>query len=169
MIINHERKISAKAAEVLSMVNEKTKLGELREIAKENKINHELAMDLWSSGQYLPRMLSILLMEKKQLNEEFLDPLILDMGVHSDAQRIQLMDWLMANQLTKSKPLTTLMKTWGNSPSSLKRRAFWYHQGRLRWTGKSRTENTRHLIDEIEKNLLKEEPEVQWAMNFTAG
>lgn len=30
-------------------------------------------------------------------------------------------------------------------------------------------ENTNLLMDEIEKNLLSEEPEVQWAMNFTAG
>lgn len=169
MATHNEQRISEKTAEILSRINEKTKLGELRKIAKEIKTSHALAMNLWSSEQYLPRLLSILLMDKKQLNEESLDQLILDMGDHSDAQRIQLMDWLLANQLTKSKPLTALMESWESSPSSLKRRAFWYHQGRLRWTGKTGADNTPHLMDEIEKNLMREEPEVQWAMNFTAG
>lgn len=169
MTIKNEQRILDKSAEILSKINESTKLGELREIAKEIKTDHELALNLWSSGQYLPRMLSILIMDKKQLNEESLDQLITDMGNHTDVQRIQLMDWLMANQLAKSKPLTKRMETWENSPFSLKRRVFWYHQGRLRWTGKTGAENTQYLLDEIEKKMLSEEPEVQWAMNFTAG
>lgn len=131
-----EQNISEKAAEILSKINDKTKFGELRGIAKGIKINHELALELWSSGEYLPRMLAILIMDKKQLNEESIEQLILDMGVHSDTERIQLLDWLMANQLTKNNALTALMETWEKSPSSLKRRAFWYYQGRLRWTGK---------------------------------
>ncbi len=164
----NERIISTKATEILAKINSTTKLGDLRVIAKENKINHELAMDLWLSGQYLPRLLSTLIMDKKQLDEKCLDKLIKDMECHTEAQQIQIMDWLMANQLTKSKPLTALMETWQNSPLPLKRRTFWYYQGRLRWTGKL-ADNTPHLVDELEKNLLKEDPMVQWAMNFTAG
>lgn len=169
MKINNKRIVSEQSAEILSKINESRKLGELREIAKKIKIDHDLASDLWSSGQYLPRMLSILIMDKKRLNEESIDQLILDMGAHSEAQRIQLMDWFMANQLLKSKPLTALIESWEHSATPLKRRTFWYHQGRLRWTGKTGADNTQHLMDEIEKNLMQEEPEVQWAMNFTAG
>lgn len=164
-----EIQVSEKTAEILSRINEKTKLGDLRKIAKEIKTDHELAMSLWASGQYLPRRLSILLMDKKQLNEDSIDQLIMDMEIHPYDERLQLVDWLMANQLDKSKPLTALMETWEDSKSPLQRRVFWYHQGRLRWTGKPGPENTDHLIEQIEKNLMKEQSEVQWAMNFTAG
>ncbi|WP_273567132.1 hypothetical protein [Maribacter halichondriae] len=39
----------------------------------------------------------------------------------------------------------------------------------MRWLGKTDQSNTEFLLDAIEKNLLKEAPEVQWAMNYTAG
>src|SRR5690554_2422283 len=79
------------------------------------------------------------------------------------------MDWLMANQLTKRKRTLTLLESWENSRSALQRRAFWYYQARLRWTGKKPPTNNDELLTAIEANIAQEEPEVQWAMNFTAG
>ena len=35
--------------------------------------------------------------------------------------------------------------------------------------GNTNHPNTEDLLASIEENLLKEEPEVQWAMNYTAG
>ena len=35
--------------------------------------------------------------------------------------------------------------------------------------GKTDQTNTEELLRSIEKNLAKEKPEVQWAMNYTAG
>jgi hypothetical protein len=75
----------------------------------------------------------------------------------------------MANQLTKDKKTIALMESWENSSSALQRRAFWYYQGRLRWMGQTPPENNGHLLAAIEANIAKEAPEVQWAMNFTAG
>ena len=37
------------------------------------------------------------------------------------------------------------------------------------WTGKAPPVNTAALLTKIEADIAKEEPEVQWAMNFTAG
>jgi len=54
-----EIKRSAKAETILSQINAQTKLGDLRNIAKEIKTDHELAMELWSTGEYLPRLLAI--------------------------------------------------------------------------------------------------------------
>lgn len=79
------------------------------------------------------------------------------------------MDWLFANQLTKDKKKITLIESWQNSPFALQRRTYWYYQGRLRWTGKTPPDDTSDLITAIEANIAQEEPEVQWAMNFTAG
>lgn len=160
---------SEKAETIFRQIDDNTKLGDLRKIVKEIKVDHELAMELWSSGKFLPRLLSILIMDKKLLSEEVLDELVDDMQIHTYDESNNLMDWLLANQLTKNKKLTTLMESWEDSPYALQRRTYWYHQGRLRWTGKTPPNNTSDLVTAIEAKISQERPEVQWAMNFTAG
>lgn len=160
---------SEKAETIFRQIDDNTKLGDLRKIAKEIKVDIELAMELWSSGKFLPRLLSILIMDKKLLSEEVLDELVDDMQIHTYDESNNLMDWSLANQLTKNKKLTTLMESWEYSPYALQRRAYWYHQGRLRWTGKTPQNNTSDLVTAIEAKISQEQPEVQWAMNFRAG
>ena len=159
---------SLKAENILSQINSKTKLGDLRKIAKDIKKDHELAMELWSTQEFLPRLLAILIMDKKHLSQDVLNKLDKDMQTHDFDERNNLMDWLMANQLMKDKKLIALMESWENSSSALQRRAFWYYQGRLRWTGQTPPDNTEYLLSQIEANIAQEEPEVQWAMNFNA-
>ncbi|HWL24238.1 MAG TPA: DNA alkylation repair protein [Ureibacillus sp.] len=162
-------KQSSKAENILSQINSNTRLGELRKIAKDIKKDHELAMELWSTQQFLPRLLAILIMDKKLLSQDVLSKLDQGMQIHTYNERNNLLDWFMANQLTKDKKLIALMESWENSSSTLQRRAFWYYQGRLRWTGQTPPDNTEDLLSKIEANIMQEEPEVQWAMNFTAG
>lgn len=162
-------KLSEKAEEVLFQINKDTKLGNLRKIAKDIKKDHELAMELWSTGEFLPRLLATLIMDKKFLTQEVLNELDQDMQMHTIDERNNIMDWLMANQLTKSKKTLTLLESWKDSPSALQRRTYWYYQARQRWTGKTPSDNTEELLDAIEAKIANEEPEVQWTMNFTAG
>lgn len=164
-----EVKRTSEAENILSQINSKTKLGDLRKMAKDIKKDHELAMELWATEAFLPRLLAILIMDKKLLSQEELNKLDKDMQTHTLDERIHLMDWLLANQLTKDKKIIALMELWINSPSALQRRAFWYFQARLRWTGQTPPDNTEDLLSTIEANISQEEPEVQWAMNFTAG
>jgi 3-methyladenine DNA glycosylase AlkD len=162
--------LSAKAKTIYTEITKKeTRLGELRNIAKEIKKDHALAKELWSTAKFFPRLLSILIMDLKQLDANAIDILFRDMESHSYDERIQLADWLMANQLTKNKETITLIESWENDPSALKRRIYWYYQGRLRWVGQTPPDNTKELLSAIEERILKEVPEVQWAMNFTAG
>ncbi len=162
-------KHAATAEYILSQLNEKTKLGDLRIIAKEIKKDHDLALELWTTNNYFARQLAILIMDKKQLSQEFIDQLDQDIQQHEAGERNQLMDWLMANQLSKDKKTIALMESWENSPSYLQRRIFWYYQGRLRWMGQPSPPNTEELLSKIEQQIEQEEPEVQWAMNFTAS
>ncbi|MBC2179190.1 DNA alkylation repair protein [Listeria booriae] len=157
------------AEDILTQINSETKLGDLRKIAKEIKQDHELAMELWSTEEFLPRLLAILIMDKKLLTQDVLDELDKDMQTHPFDERNNLMDWLMANQLTKSKRTIALIESWENSSSALQRRTFWYYQARLRWTGQTPPENTEELLSALEASIMQEEPEVKWAMNFTAG
>lgn len=163
------RILSSKAQTIYSKINENTKLGDLRKIAKEIKMDHELSMEFWSIGEFLPRQLAILIMDKKQLNQESIDRLDQDIQAHEFNERNHLMDWLMANQLTKDKKIISIIESWENSPSPLQRRVCWYYQARLRWMGNTNHENTEYLLSKIESKIITEQPEVQWAMNYTAG
>lgn len=162
-------KLSPKAKNIVDQLTENTKLGDLRIIAKEIKKDHELAMELWSTGSYFARQLAILIMDKKFLSQEVINQLDQDINKHTEDEKLQLIDWLMANQLAKDKKTIMLMESWQNSPSSLQRRTFWYHQARLRWVGQTPPPNTEELLSFIEKEIENEVPEVQWAMNFTTA
>lgn len=161
--------LSETAAAVYAQINDQTKLGDLRKMAQQLKTNHQLSEELWQTGEFLPRQLAILLMDKKQLNQAVIDKLDQDIQQHATEEQLQLMDWLMANQLTKHKPLLALIDTWEESPSTLQRRVFWYHQARLRWMGRTDFDNTPDLLTSIENKIMSEQPAVQWAMNYTAG
>ncbi|WP_443939623.1 DNA alkylation repair protein [Pedobacter sp. MW01-1-1] len=161
--------LSPKAKKILAQIaSESTKLGDLRNIAKEIKKDHVLAMELWQANDFFARQLAILIMDHKLLSEEVIDGLIADMDQHTEKEKLQLIDWLFANQLSKSKSLLMLIGAWEKSSSSLKRRTFWYHQARLRWMGQPQPDSEK-LLSKIEEKIESEQPEVQWAMNFTTG
>lgn len=167
--MDNKIKRSQEAENILAQINSQTKLGDLRKIAKDIKKNQELAMELWSSEAFLPRLLAILIMDKKLLTQDFLNKLDEDMQMHPFDERNNLMDWLMANQLAKDKKTIALMASWETSSSALQRRTFWYYQARLRWTGQTPPDNTEDLLAALETTIMQEEPEVKWAMNFLAG
>lgn len=162
-------KLSTKAEKILSQINDKTKLGDIKKIANDIKKDHDLAIELWATGKYVARLLAVLIFDKKLLSQEFIDKLDNDIKKDKEGERNQLFDWLMANQLTNDKKTVALMDLWENSPSSLQRRIYWYYQGRLRWMGHTPPTNNEELLLKIENQIEKEKPEVQWAMNFTAG
>jgi 3-methyladenine DNA glycosylase AlkD len=157
------------AEEILSQLNSETKMGELRKVAKDIKKDHELAMELWASGEVPARLLATLIMDKKELNQEIIDQLDEDMQVHTVDDRNKLMDWLLSNQLTKNKKGKEMIASWKDSSSALQRRTYWYYEARQRWTGKAIPENNGEILSAIEEDIVGEDSEVQWAMNFTAG
>ena len=50
-------------------------------------------------------------MDKKLLSEEAIDELISDINQHNQNEKLQLTDWLMANQLTKDKKTIALIES----------------------------------------------------------
>lgn len=163
-------RLTKKAENILTQIAGKnTKLGDLRNIAKDTKKDHQLAIELWSSKHFFARQLAILIMDKKLLTKAVIDNLVSDINQHNEKEKLQLIDWLMANQLTKDKKTIALIESWEDSQSSLKRRTYWYYQGRLRWMGQTPPTSNDELLSKIENQIEKEEPEVQWAMNFLAG
>src|SRR5690606_42164934 len=76
-------KRSAHAENILAQINDDIKLGDLRKLAKSIKKDHDLALDLWSTGKLNPRLLAILIFDKKLLSEELIDQLVEDMSIHA--------------------------------------------------------------------------------------
>ena len=103
------------------------------------------------------------------LSKGVVDQFYQDFDNHSYDEKLNLNDWLIANQLLKNNDLIKLIETWQDDQSSLKRRTYWYYQARIRWTGKNIFADNHQLLSIIEQNIQNEEPEVQWAMNLTAG
>ncbi len=162
--------LSATAKKLIAEITaDNAKLGDIKKHGKAIKKDHELAMELWSTGDYHPRLLSVLIFDKKLLTEDVINQLAADLLSHDELERNQLTDWLLANQLMKDKKLVALMETWEHDSLPILRRLFWYHQARLRWTGQTPPENSAELLNSLEQNLAGEEPTVQWAMNFCAG
>lgn len=162
--------LSERAREIVSEFSAKSKMGDIKKRGKGIKCDHGLAVELWSTGAYYPRLLASLIFDKKQLTADAIDELAADLVEHPEHERLQVADWLLANQLMKSKPLVALVESWRDSSSPVLRRWHWYHQGRLRWTGKVPPPgDSAGVLAEIEARLEKEHPEVQWVMNFCAG
>lgn len=169
MKMENKKPLSKNAQIILKSFDDSTKLGDLRKIAKEIKKDHLLAMELWSTALFKPRQLAILIMDNKKLDEAKVNSLGEDMAIHDENEQTQLMDWLFANQLTKSKKLVQLIESWCESKLPLQRRTYWYYEGRRRWMGKTPPENSGELLSIIEQTIMDEEAVVQWAMNFVAG
>lgn len=146
-----------------------TKAGEIKKLGKEIKQDHDLAIQLWESGLHNARLLATLIFDKKQLTLDVLESFASDLPDVEEQDRNRITEWLLANQLTKFKPTISLLESWQHHESPVLRRLFWYHQGRLRWTGKIPKNNADELPAAIEADISNEKPEVQWVMNFTAG
>jgi len=161
--------LSARAEQLVAEITQgNVKLGDLKKRGAEIKRDHDLAMELWSTGEHYPRLLATLIFDKKLLAESVIDQLASDMLRHNADERAQLADWLLANQLAKDKTLVSLVGTWQRNPSPILRRLFWYHQARLRWVGQTPPGNSADLLDSLENDMADAEPEAQWAMNFCA-
>src|SRR5436190_6412 len=109
--------LSARAKKLVAEITSgNVKLGDLRTHGKEIKKDHALAMELWSTGEFYPRLLATLIFDSKLLAANVIDQLAADMLRHDSVERCQLADWLLANQLSKDKKLVSLMVTWEQNP-----------------------------------------------------
>ena len=125
--------LSKEAQTIIDQLSgEGIKLGDIKKIAKEIKKNHPLALELWSSQKVEPRLLAVLIMDKKQLDTDAIHSIIEDLSIHNYEKQNQLADWFLANQCMKDKKICQLMLEWEDNSMPLLRRLFWYYQARLR-------------------------------------
>jgi len=95
-----------------------TAAGTLKKLAKAAGTDHALAMELWSTGNLNCRLVAVLLMDKKQLDQELVDALSGDMAEHvGKGGATRIMEWLMANKLLKSAAGRRMVASWETAPS----------------------------------------------------
>ena len=161
--------LSTAAKAALSELTETTPMGAIKKKAKEIKRDQALALELWGTGLTHARLLAALIFDTKTLDEAFVEGLAGDLEEMPEDDRNRVSEWLLANQLTKSKTTIAMLESWQHHDSPTLQRLFWYHQARLRWTGKGDPGNTANLLKAAEKELASAHPDVQWAMNFCLG
>lgn len=162
--------LSTKAKEVLEQLDaENIPMGKLKALAKTIKQDQDLAMVLWATKKYYPRLVAVLILDKKTLTQPIIESMMLDLGDNDETEALRISEWFLANQLTKSKKTIALVEGFQHHEQAMLRRLFWFYQVRLRWMGKTDHDNTSKLVDDIVDDLAKEDHIVQWTMNMCAG
>lgn len=140
---------------------------QIRAIAKEQGKNAGLAAQLWKSGGFSARMLSLLMLDLKALDVASMERMIADLEGAEGKEQSQLLDWLIANVIMKKAPLKKETERWREDPSTLRQRVFWSVQARS-----VRAENdalNEELLGHVERELSTAPEKVQWNMNWCAA
>ncbi len=134
-------------------------LGDIRKLAVEIKANHELAMDLWGTGNIDARLLAILLMEPKSLSDTEMDRMVRSVDF------AQVADWLMSYVVKKHPGKEALRQAWMVADDPWAARAGWGLTSE-RISKSPEGLDLPALLDRIESEMGVAAPEVQWTMNF---
>lgn len=136
------------------------KLGDLRKVAKQIKTNHQLALELWNTGNVDARFLSILIMNTNVLTADELDALV------CSVKFTRVADWLNSYVINKHPEKEELRLKWLKSADVMTARSGWsltYERVNKSPEGL----DIPAILDRLEKEMGNAAPEVQWTMNFT--
>lgn len=136
------------------------KLGDLRKVAKQIKTNHQLALELWNTGNVDARFLSILIMNTNALTADELDALV------CSVEFTRVADWLNSYVINKHSEKEELRLKWLKSADVMAARSGWsltYERVNKSPEGL----DIPAILDRLEKEMGNAAPEVQWTMNFT--
>ena len=141
------------------------KTGDIRALAKKIKTDHELALQLWKTGNIDAQLLAILIMKPKELSAREVDKMV------REARFVWVADWLNA-YIVKEQPLAdkeTLRQEWMKDKDGWAARAGWNLTASMinKDSGGANGLDLPELLDRIEKEMPKAKPETQWTMNNT--
>jgi 3-methyladenine DNA glycosylase AlkD len=141
------------------------KTGDIRKLAKKIKTDHELALELWKTGNLDAQMLAILIMEPRELSAKQLDTMV------REARFAWLAEWLNSYVVAKHPDKDALREKWmkKSEKDGWAARAGWHFTAsKINTPGKGENGvDVEALLDRIEKEMPKAKPEVQWTMNNT--
>ncbi len=136
------------------------KNGDIRVIAKKIKADHQLALKLWDTGNVEAQLLATLIISPKSLSADELDRLT------RSTTCTQVAEWLNAYVVAQHPEKDGLREKWMKDKDRWAARAGW-HLIASCVSKDGKDLDLPALLDRIEKEMPKAEPEVQWTMNNT--
>lgn len=138
------------------------KLGDLRTLAKKIKTNHELALELWATGNVEAQLLATLIIKPQSLSAAELDKLT------KSTTCTQVADWLNSYVVAEHPDKESLREKWMTAKDRWAARAGWHLTSSRINKGKgSDGLDVEALLGRIEQEMPKAKSEVQWTMNNT--
>ncbi len=136
------------------------KMGDLRTLAKEIKIDHDLAMSLWDTGNVDAMLLAILVMRPKQLSIDDLERMVRSFTYN------WLADWFSSYIVKIHPDKEKLRQPWMDSDVPMAARMGWSLTAE-RVAKAPEGLNLVALLDRIEREMGSAHELVQWTMNST--
>ena len=137
------------------------KLGDIRALAKKIKSDHELALELWETGNVDAQLLATLIIMPKMLTAKEVDALT------RSTTCAQVADWLNSHVVAEHPEKESLREKWMKAKDRWAARAGWHFTASRVNQGTADGLDLNTLLDRIEKEMPKAKPEVQWTMNNT--
>jgi 3-methyladenine DNA glycosylase AlkD len=146
-------------------------MGDIRAIAKSIKVNHELGLQLWETGNVEAMLLATLIVKPKLLTEEELERMAASLTYSPGTGPIgftQQADWLMTNVIKQHPAKEALRQRWMRSDHPMLARAGWSLTAE-RIAKNPEGVDLGALLDRIEAEMAGAPAPAQWTMNFSLG
>jgi 3-methyladenine DNA glycosylase AlkD len=138
------------------------KLGDIRAVAKKIKTDHDLALELWDTGNVDAQLLATIIIKPNLLSADQLDTMT------RSTTCAQVAEWMNAYVVAQHPEKELLREKWMDAKDRWAARAGW-HLTASRVNNDAVGLDLAALLDRIEKEMPKAAPEVQWTMNNTLG
>jgi len=132
-------------------------LTHLRALAKRLKTQHDLALQLWATGDTAGRLLATLVCRPKAFSAAELDAMI------RDIRSPKLLDWFIVNVVKPGPHAEELRQRWKDGDDLVGRAGWSLTTERV--VKKAEGLDLDALLDQIEKEMKQAPAQKQWAMN----
>ena len=129
----------------------------LRALAKRLKTQHELALQLWATGDAAARLLSTLVCRPSAFSAEELDAMVRQIGSP------KLLGWFVTNVVKASRHAEHLRQSWKDEDDLVGRAGWSLTTERV--VKKPEGLDLPALLDQIEREMKQAPEHKQWAMN----
>ncbi|MCR8670001.1 DNA alkylation repair protein [Agrococcus sp. HG114] len=135
-------------------------LGKLRAIAKRLKTQHELAIELWATGDTAARLLALLVCRPRSFTRDELDRML------REARAPKVLDWLVSYVVKKHPDAEALRLAWLDDEDAVVASAGWALTSD-RVVKRPEGLDLDALLDTIEAEMADAPDRLQWEMNTT--
>jgi 3-methyladenine DNA glycosylase AlkD len=132
--------------------------GDIRKLAKSIKTDHELAIELWDTGNCDAQLLAVLVMNPQSLSAQELDRLVRSASFEHAA------DWLNSYVVKNHPENEKLRLKWLAAKDRWAARAGWFLTS-VRVNRGADGLDLPGILDRIESEMAVAAPEAQWTMN----